>query len=131
MNRGREADGGAGLVNPGREQPVCYNEVNMRAFATIGLAVGIALLWAPMSAPAAPKALVEVKASLRGEVLADGLAKAGDSVNEGDPLVYVRTQTGRDVAARATVDGRVAEMLVGPGAVIRDFGTVVARIEPK
>ncbi len=84
-----------------------------------------------MSAPAAPKALVEVKATLRGEVLAEGLAKAGDSVNEGDPLVFVKTQTRRDVAARATVDGRVAEMLVGSGTVIRDLGTVVARIEPK
>lgn len=84
-----------------------------------------------MSAPAAPKALVDVKATLRGEVLAEGLAKVGDSVNEGDILVFVRTQTGRDVAARATVDGRVAEMLVGLGTVIRDFGAVVARIEPK
>ncbi|MDQ7840216.1 MAG: biotin attachment protein [bacterium] len=103
----------------------------MRTLAAIVLAVGIALLWAPMSAPAAPKALVEVKATLRGEVLAEGLAKVGDNVSEGDPLVLVRTQTGRAVAARATVDGRVAEMLVGPGTVIRDFGTVVARIEPK
>lgn len=118
-------------MNPGRAQSVCYNEDKMRTLAAIVLAVGIALLWAPMSAPAAPKALVEVKATLRGEVLAEGLAKVGDNVSEGDPLVLVRTQTGRAVAARATVDGRVAEMLVGPGTVIRDFGTVVARIEPK
>lgn len=102
-----------------------------RRLTAIGLAVGIVLLWAPNSAPAVPKVVVEVKASLRGEVLAEGLAKAGDSVDEGDPLVFVKTQTGRAVAARATVDGRVAEMLVGPGAVIRDLGTVVARIEPR
>ena len=118
-------------MNTGSAWSVCYNEDKMRTLAAIGLAVGIALLWVPMSAPAAPKPLVEVKATLRGEVLAEGLAKVGDNVNEGDPLVFVRTQTGRARAAGATVDGRVAEMLVGPGTVIRDLGTVVARIEPK
>lgn len=80
---------------------------------------------------AAPKAAVDVKATLRGEVLADGLVKVGQDVNEGDPLVYVRTPTGRGVAARATVDGRVLEVLVRPGMTIRELGTVVARLDPK
>ncbi len=102
-----------------------------RTLASIALVVAIALAWAAASAPAAPRALVEVRATLRGEVLAEGLAKVGDSVSEGDPLVFVRTQTGRSVAARATVDGRVAEMLVTSGTIIRDLGTVVARIEPR
>jgi len=35
------------------------------------------------------------------------------------------------VAARATVDGRVVEILVQPGTLIQELGTVVARIDPK
>lgn len=83
------------------------------------------------SSIAAPRQPVEVKATLRGEVLAEGLVKAGDSVAEGEPLVYVRTATGRAVAARATVDGRVLEVLVQPGTLIRELGTVVVRLEPR
>lgn len=82
-------------------------------------------------APGGPKPIVDVKATLRGEVLADGLVRAGDEVKEADPLVYVKTQTGRGVAARATVDGRVTEVLVQSGALIRELGAVVARIDPK
>lgn len=74
---------------------------------------------------------LDVKATLRGEVVADGLAKQGDEVREGAVLVRVKTQTGLGVAARAPVDGRVIEVLVSPGAVIREFGVVVARLEPK
>ncbi len=79
---------------------------------------------------AAPR-LVDVRATLRGEVLAEGLAQVGDQVSEGDPLVYVRTQIGRAVAARAPVDGRVVEVLVRPGMEIRELGAVVARLEPR
>src|SRR3990172_3381003 len=68
---------------------------------------------------AAPKAAVDIKATLRGEVLPDGLAKVGQDVNEGDPLVYVKTPTGRGVAARATVDGRALDVLVRPRTIIR------------
>jgi len=82
-------------------------------------------------ATAAPKAAVEIKATLRGEVLADGLVRAGQDVSEGDPILYVKTPTGRGVAARATVDGRVLEVLVRPGTTIRELGTVVARLDPK
>jgi len=83
------------------------------------------------AAAAAPKPAVEVKATLRGEVLGEGLVRPGDDVSEGTPLVYVRTPTGRGVAARATVDGRVIEVLVSPGTAIRELGVVVARLEPK
>lgn len=79
---------------------------------------------------AAPKPAVEIKASLRGEVLADGLARAGQDVSEGEALVYVKTPTGRGVAARATADGRVLEVLVRPGTMIQ-LGTIVARLDPK
>lgn len=129
-------------MNPEGTRAVCYNErwsgndtvrsaMHMRTQAVIWLALAVAALGMSVAAPAGPKAVVEVKATLKGEVLAEGLARVGDEVAEGDPLVFVKTQTGRAVAARATVDGRVAEMLVRPGTVIRELGTVVARLDPK
>jgi biotin carboxyl carrier protein len=83
------------------------------------------------TAVGAPKPAVDVKATLRGEVLPDDLARPGDDVREGAALVYVKTQTGRGVAARAPADGRVIEVLVRPGMMIRELGTVVARLDPK
>ncbi len=96
----------------------------------IGLAVLLAggMLAAAM---AGPKPSVEIKATLRGEVLGEGLAKVGDDVSEGDALVYVKTSAGRGVAARATVDGRVLEVLVRPGGAIRELGSIVVRLDPK
>jgi biotin carboxyl carrier protein len=82
------------------------------------------------AAVAAPR-LVEVRATLTGEVLEEGLARPGQSVRDGDPLVYVRTLVGRAVAARAPADGTVAEVLVRPGQVIREKGAVVARLLPR
>jgi biotin carboxyl carrier protein len=93
---------------------------------------GVAVVLASITvAAAAPRQVVDVKATLRGEVLADDLAKPGDDVREGTALVYVKTQTGRGAAARAPADGRVVEVLVRPGTVIRELGTVVARFDPK
>lgn len=98
-----------------------------------GLAVllVVGLLAYSATATAGPKPAVDIKATLRGVVEADGLVRVGDTVNEGDPLVYVKTPAGRGVAARATVDGRVLEVLVAPGAAIRELGAVVVRLEPK
>ncbi|MBI3998393.1 MAG: DUF2118 domain-containing protein [Armatimonadetes bacterium] len=103
----------------------------MRIPAGLWLLVAIAVGMLGGAAAAAPKQVVDVKATLRGEVVPEGLSKVGDDVSEGDPLVYVKTQTGRAAAARATVDGRVVEVLVRPGSMIRELGAVVARIEPK
>ncbi len=103
----------------------------MRAWVLMALEITAIVALMAAASPAAPKQIVDVRATIRGEVLADGLAKAGDDVTEGQPLVYVKTQTGRAVAARATVDGRVIEVLVGPGAVIRELGAVVARLESR
>ncbi len=103
----------------------------MRTHVILWLGVVAVIGMLADGAPGGPKPIVEVKATLRGEVLADGLVKAGDEVREADPLVYVKTQTGRGVAARATVDGRVTEVLVQSGALIRELGAVVARIDPK
>jgi hypothetical protein len=94
----------------------------------IGTAVIIAAV--ATTAVAAPKPAVDVKATLRGEVLPDDLAKPGDEVREGAPLVYVKTQTGRGVApARPRMVA--LEVLVRPGALIRELGAVVARLDPK
>ena len=75
--------------------------------------------------------VLDVKATLTGEVLEENLARTGEVVKDGDPLVYVRTLVGRGVAARATVDGTVVEVLVRPGQVIRERGAVVVRLNPR
>jgi biotin carboxyl carrier protein len=102
----------------------------MRRPAGFWLALAITAILLGAAVEAAVR-LVDVRATLRGEVVADGLARVGDQVSEGDPLVYVRTQIGRAPAARAPVDGRVAEVLVSPGTEIRELGAVVARLEPR
>lgn len=75
--------------------------------------------------------VTEVKATLTGEVLEFGLVRVGDAVRDGDPLVYVRTLVGRGVAARAPHDGVVQEVLVRPGQMIAEKGTVVVRLAPR
>lgn len=82
--------------------------------------------------PAAPAPRVtEVKATLTGEVMEQGLVRVGESVRDGDPLVYVRTLVGRGVAARAPHDGVIAEVLVRPGEMITKKGSVVVRLTPR
>jgi len=85
------------------------------------------------TAAAGPQpALLEVKSTLAGTVLADDLVEVGARVEDGQPLVYVRTAlTGtKAVAARAPRDGTVREVLVRPGQRVRQ-GDVVVRIEPR
>lgn len=104
----------------------------MRPNTSLWLGVAAVVGALVLVAAAAPRQqVVDVKATLLGEVLADGLAKPDDIVSEGDPLVYVRTRTGRGVAARAPADGRVLEVLVQPGSLIRELGAVVARMESR
>lgn len=91
------------------------------------------ILVAAAVASAAPRAaLLEVKSSLAGIVLADELVEVGVQVSDGQPLVYVRTAlTGtKSVAARAPRDGVVREVLVRPGQRV-ERGDVVVRLEPK
>ncbi len=75
--------------------------------------------------------VLDVKATLTGEVLEENLVRTGEVVRDGDPLVYVRTLVGRGVAARAPVDGTVVAVLVRPGEVIRERGVVVVRMNPR
>lgn len=86
---------------------------------------------APGSFAAPAVRVTDVKATLTGEVLEFGLARPGESVRDGDPLVYVRTLVGRGVAARAPRDGVVAEVLVRPGQRIAVKGAVVVRLAPR
>jgi len=81
---------------------------------------------------AAPRpAVLEVKSTLAGVVLAEELVEAGTRVEDAQPLVYVRTSlTGtRAVAARAPREGVVREVLVAPGQRV-ERGDVVIRIDP-
>lgn len=101
----------------------------MRLVVLIALTV---LAVAPVI-PAAPVGgrVTDVKATLTGEVLEAGLVRVGETVRDGDALVYVRTLVGRGVAARAPHDGVVLEVLVRPGQRITEKGTVVVRLNPR
>jgi len=77
----------------------------------------------------AAEKLVDHTSSLSGRVVSDGLVIPGATVREGDILVKVDTITGPMPAVRATVDGRVREVLVKPGDMVQ-AGSVVVRIEP-
>lgn len=72
--------------------------------------------------------LVDQKSVLSGKVHA--AIGPGSVVREGDVLVVVNTILGPSPAVRATMDGVVRELLVKPGADIRQ-GEIVVRIEQK
>lgn len=92
----------------------------------------IVILAAATAAAAPGPALLDVKSTLAGEVLADDLVEPGARVDDAQPLVYVRTVlTGtRAVAARAPRDGVVREVLVRPGQRVGQ-GDVVVRLEAR
>lgn len=90
------------------------------------------ILLALAAAATGAPALIEVKSTLTGVVESQPLVSAGDVVEEGQPLVYVRTAlTGSvDVAARSPRAGVVRDVLVVSGQRI-ERGDLVARIEPR
>jgi multidrug resistance efflux pump len=77
----------------------------------------------------AAEGLVEQVCTLSGRVSAVGLVARGDDVQEGQPLLRVDGIAGPAVAARATVSGAVAEILVKPGDIIKS-GQIIVRIRP-
>lgn len=98
-----------------------------------GLAILVVILTAVAAAVlAAPSEVVEVKSTLAGVVQEDRLVRAGDQVEDAQPLVYVRTPlTGTiAVAARAPQDGVIREVLVQPGQRV-ERGDVVVRLQPR
>lgn len=72
--------------------------------------------------------LIDQKSVLSGKVHA--AIGPGSVVREGDVLVVVNTILGPSPAVRATMDGIVRELLVKPGADVRQ-GEIAVRIEPK
>ncbi|HYM90539.1 MAG TPA: hypothetical protein VEW91_02750 [bacterium] len=90
-------------------------------------------LTAVLSPPVpAQQANVLVRVVISGEVLPLQLAKVGQVVRQGDPLVFLRgTSSGAAVpGAVASVDGQVVQVMVRPGDRV-NIGDVVAVIQPK
>lgn len=93
-------------------------ESTMRFAAIFLIAVGVAA--------AAPAEVV--RATVGGVVVE--VVRAGEAVDEGAPLVWVRTATKpREVTARAPRAGTVVEVLVQVGARVR-VGDPVVRLGP-
>jgi biotin carboxyl carrier protein len=92
----------------------------------------IALVATAAAGAAGAPVLLEVKSALTGVVEAQPLVGAGDVVDDGQALVYVRTALTNSVsvAARAPRAGVVREVVVVPGQRI-ERGDLVARIEPR
>ena len=91
--------------------------------------LGVVLLLAATIWVVSAENLIDQKGVLGGRVLSQNLVTAGTSVKEGTVLASVESITGAAVAARATRDGVVREVLVKPGDMVR-VGQVIARIEP-
>ncbi|HKV45186.1 MAG TPA: biotin/lipoyl-binding protein [bacterium] len=103
---------------------------NRRALVT---ALVVAALMITSSLPAsAQRSTVLVRVVISGEVLPLQLAKIGQTVKQGDPLVFLRgTSSGAAVpAAVASIDGRVVQVMVRPGDHV-NIGDVVAVIQPQ
>jgi biotin carboxyl carrier protein len=100
------------------------------AVAVALVVIGFAVL-VPASTLAEPASIL-VRVVISGEVLPLQLAKVGQSVKQGDPLVFLRgTTSGASVpAAVASADGRVVQVMVRPGDRV-NIGDVVAVIQPQ
>lgn len=70
---------------------------------------------------------LSIKSTLNGKVSSSNLAQPGQVVKEGQTLVMIDSIAGSVVAARATADGTVFEIVVKPGDMISS-GQVVATI---
>jgi biotin carboxyl carrier protein len=91
--------------------------------------LGVVLLLAATIWVASAENLIDQKGVLGGRVVTQNLTSAGAMVKEGNVLVCVESITGPAVAARATRDGVVREVLVKPGDMVI-VGQVLVRIEP-
>ena len=72
---------------------------------------------------------VRQNATLTGVAVADGLVQVGQTVQQGDVLVKVKTVAGAMPASRATVGGKVTAVFVTAGAKVTS-GEAVAEITP-
>ena|SRR2546425_11684552 len=104
--------------------------LSRRALCSALVIVGVG---AVLSIPAtAQQANVLVRVAISGEVLPLQLAKVGQVVRQGDPLLFLRgISSGAAVpGAVASVDGQVVQVMVRPGDRV-NIGDVVAVIQPK
>ncbi len=96
-----------------------------------GSALAIAVAAVVCVSVAHAQTTVVVRAAISGQVLPLQLVAVGQAVHQGDPLLFVRTSTGGAVpAARATIDGQVVQVMVGPGDHV-NIGDPVAAIQPQ
>lgn len=91
--------------------------------------LGIVLFLAASIWVVSAENLIDQNGVLAGRIVAQDLAAAGSRVKEGAVLAKVESIAGVAVAARATRDGIVREVLVKPGDMVK-VGQVIARIEP-
>jgi biotin carboxyl carrier protein len=86
----------------------------------------------PLAAQPAQPQNVLVRVVISGEVLPLQLARVGQVVKPGDPIVYICGTTTQAAVpgAVASVDGRVVQVMVRPGDQV-NIGDVVAVIEPQ
>jgi multidrug efflux pump subunit AcrA (membrane-fusion protein) len=104
--------------------------LSRRALCTTVVIVALAAVFPPSGT--AQQANVLVHVAISGEVLPLQLAKVGQAVRQGDPVVFLRgTTSGAAVpGALAPVDGQVVQVMVRPGDRV-NIGDVVAVIQPK
>jgi biotin carboxyl carrier protein len=102
------------------------------ALLALGLLAGVAAPLGAQPAQPAPPQNVLVRVVISGEVLPLQLARVGQVVKQGDPIVYLRGTTSQAAVpgAVASVDGRVVQMMVRPGDRV-NIGDVVAVIQPQ
>lgn len=97
-------------------------------------AIAVPLLAALVIAAAvsAQRSPVLARAAIAGDVVPQQLVAVGQTVKQGDPLVYVRPTTTSEpaLAAVAPADGRVTRVTVRPGSHV-NIGDIVAVIQPQ
>lgn len=99
----------------------------MKRKISIGVLIAVLLVFG-ISWVVAAGNVVDQRGVLSGTVSGQGLVAPGTLVKEGGVLVFVDTIAGPQPAARATLDGRVKEVLVRPGDAVK-AGDVLVRLE--
>ena len=103
-------------------KPISYGMIGVLATVALGLA----------ASAMAQRPPVVVRAAIAGDVVASQLVETGQTVKQGDPLVFVKSSTRTEpaLAAVAPVDGRVTRVTVHPGSHV-NIGDIVAVIQPQ
>ena len=101
-----------------------------RRCRAMGVAVVVAALLAALPVTGRAQNAVVVRSAISGQVLPLRLATNGQTVKQGDPLLFVKTTTGSAVpAAVAPVAGQVSQVMVGVGDFV-NIGDPVVAITP-